>query len=82
MSTPIPNRSPRIGRAHRNDLENLLLFATSGALYVASGTSQLAGIVYRELFLIARLLHPFAYPTGRPQPRRNAYTIGFRLLLR
>jgi glutathione S-transferase len=77
---PDPEAIARIGRAHRNDLENLLLFATSGALYVASGASQLAGIVYCGLFLIARLLHTFAYLTGRPQLRRNAYTIGFLVI--
>lgn len=74
---PDPEPVARIGRAHRNDLENLLLFATAGALYVASGASQLAGLVYCGLFLIARLLHTFAYLAAYPQLRRNAYTVGF-----
>ena len=77
---PDPEPVARIGRAHRNDLENLLLFATSGAVYVAGGASQLAGIVYCGLFLIARLLHTLAYLTDRPQLRRNAYTIGFLVI--
>jgi uncharacterized MAPEG superfamily protein len=77
---PDPEPVARIGRAHRNDLENLLLFATSGALYVASGTSQLVGVVYCGVFVIGRLLHTFAYLTGRPQLRRNAYTIGFLVI--
>jgi len=77
-----PDAEPvaRIGRAHRNDLENLLLFATSGTLYVASGASQLAGLVYCGLFLAARLLHTFAYLSGRPRLRRNAYTLGFLVI--
>lgn len=78
---PDPEAVARIGRAHRNDLENLLLFATSGALYVASGASQLAGFIYCALFLIARLLHTLAYLTARPQLRRNAYTIGFLVIV-
>ncbi len=67
----------RIGRAHRNDLENLLLFAICGALYVASGASSTAGMAYCGLFLLARLAHTFAYLTRRPMLRRNAYTLGF-----
>lgn len=67
----------RIGRAHRNDLENLLVFAIAGAIYLAAGASEIAGIIYSGLFVIARLLHTFAYLSGRPLLRRNAYTLGF-----
>lgn len=67
----------RIGRAHRNDLENLLLFAIAGAIYLAAGASEIAGIIYSGLFVIARLLHTLAYLSGRPLLRRNAYTLGF-----
>lgn len=77
---PDPEQVARIGRAHRNDLENLLLFAICGAFYVASGASQLAGFAYCGLFLLARLLHTFAYLTGRPLLRRNAYTLGFVII--
>jgi len=70
----------RIGRAHRNDLENLLLFATSGTLYVASGASQLAGLIYCGLFLAARLLHTLAYLSGWARFRRSAYTLGFLVI--
>lgn len=77
---PDPEPVARLGRAHRNDLENLLLFAIAGALYVASGASQLAGLVYCGLFLIARLLHTFAYLASRPHLRRNAYTLGFLVI--
>lgn len=67
----------RIGRAHRNDLENLLVFAIAGAIYLAAGASEIVGIIYSGLFVIARLLHTFAYLSGRPLLRRNAYTLGF-----
>jgi uncharacterized MAPEG superfamily protein len=77
-------RSPivaRIGRAHRNDLENLVLFAIAGGLYVATGGPRLAGFAYCGLFLLARLLHTFAYLVGRPMSRRNAYTLGFLVIV-
>lgn len=77
---PDPEPVARIGRAHRNDLENLLLFAVAGGIYLASGASQLAGLVYRGLFVLAGLLHTFAYFTGRPMLRRNAYTLGFLVI--
>src|SRR5258707_15557785 len=48
---PDPEVVARIGRAHRNDLENLLLFTTAGGLYVAVEGPQLAGLVYCGLFL-------------------------------
>lgn len=67
----------RTGRTHRNDLENLLVFAIAGAVYLAAGASEIAGIIYTGLFVIARLLHTFAYLSGRPLLRRNAYTLGF-----
>jgi glutathione S-transferase len=71
----------RIGRAHRNDLENLLLFAVAGGFYVAAGGSPSAGVSYCGVFFLARVLHTFAYLTARPSLRRNAYTIGFLVIL-
>lgn len=67
----------RIGRAHRNDLENLLVFAIAGVIYLAADASKIAGAIYCGLFVIARLLHTFAYLSKRPLLRRYAYTLGF-----
>lgn len=78
---PDPEPVARIGRAHRNDLENLLLFAICGALYVASGASPVAGFVYCGLFLFARLFHTLAYLKARPKLRRDAYTVGFLVII-
>ena len=75
------HRGARIGRAHRNDLENLVLFAIAGGLYVATGGPRLAGFAYCGLFLLARLLHTFAHLVGRPMSRRNAYTLGFLVIV-
>ncbi len=77
---PDPEAVARIGRAHRNDIENLVLFAIAGGLYVAVGASPLAGLVYCGLFLLARALHTFAYLTARPLLRRNTYTLGFLVI--
>lgn len=71
----------RIGRAHRNDLENLLVFAIVGAIYLAAGASEIAGIIYTSIFVIARLLHTFAYLSRRPLLRRNAFTLGFFVIV-
>jgi uncharacterized MAPEG superfamily protein len=78
---PDPEPVARFGRAHRNDIENLLLFAICGALYVATGASPIAGVAYCGLFLLARLAHTFAYLTRRPMLRRNAYTLGFLVVV-
>lgn len=78
---PDPEVVARIGRAHRNDLENLLLFAVCGFLYLLAGGSALAGFIYFGAFLVARTLHTIAYLGRRPMLRRNAYTIGFLVIL-
>jgi uncharacterized MAPEG superfamily protein len=62
-------------------LENLLLFTIAGGLYVAADGSWLAGLGYCGLFLLARLLHTVAYLTARPLLRRNAYTLGFLVIV-
>jgi uncharacterized MAPEG superfamily protein len=78
---PDPEIVARIGRAHRNDLENLLLFAVCGLLYVFASGSALAGFIYCGAFLVARTLHTMAYLGRRPMLRRNAYTIGFLVVV-
>ena len=78
---PDPEPVARIARAHRNDLENLVLFAIAGGAFVAAGASPIAGFIYFGLFFVARLLHTFAYLTGRPMLRRNAYTVGFLVIV-
>lgn len=80
-ANPDAEQVARLGRAHRNDLENLLLFALVGPIYLLVGGSSLAGFVYSGAFLIARLLHTLAYIGHRPMLRRNAYTVGFLVIL-
>src|SRR5216683_4797714 len=78
---PDPEIVARIGRAHRNDLENLLLFAGCGLVYVLAGGSALAGFICCGAFLVARTLHTIAYLGRRPMLRRNAYTVGFLVIV-
>ena len=76
-ANPDPEPVARLGRAHRNDLENLLLFALSGGLYLLTGASFFIGAVCYLIFFLARLAHTLAYLTRRPRLRRNAYIAGF-----
>ena len=72
-----PEAVSRIGRCHRNDLENLILFAISGVVFVALGGGLIASLIYCLSFLTARGIHTIAYLCAWPLLRRNAYTGGF-----
>jgi glutathione S-transferase len=67
----------RLGRMHMNDLEALVPFLIVGSLYLVSGASQTAGLVYFSLFPLVRLVHSFAYATRRPRLRRDAFATGW-----
>lgn len=71
----------RLMRAHRNNIENLLPFFIFGCLYVVSGASAMAGMIYFVAFLIARSAHTFAYLTKRPMLRRNMYSMAWLAIL-
>lgn len=77
---PDPESVARLGRAQRNDLENLLPFFACGLLFVFFEGSRFAGYVYCGAFLIGRILHTLAYLAARPMLRRNAYTLGFLVI--
>lgn len=76
-----PEPIARIGRAHRNDLENLLLFAIVGTVLLKVDGNPAASLGYSSAFLLSRIGHTFAYLTARPLFRRNAYTLGFIVIL-
>jgi uncharacterized MAPEG superfamily protein len=80
-ANPDPEVIARIGRVHRNDLENLFPFFACGLLYVLAGGSAVAGYIYCVAFLVARVVHTTAYLSGRPMLRRNAYTLGFLVII-
>lgn len=79
--TPDPEPVARIGRAHRNDVENLLPFALCCGIYVASGGWSVVSYAYCGLFLFARILHTVAYLGARPSLRRNTFTLGFMVIV-
>ena len=70
-------RVHRLFRAHRNDLENLLLFFAAGSLYLASGAATIPGVVYCVVFALARFTHTYAYLTRKARLRRDAFTLGW-----
>jgi len=67
----------RLFRAHRNELENLVLFVPAGALYLVSAASALAGTIYCGAFLLGRSAHTYAYLSRKASLRRNGYTIAW-----
>jgi uncharacterized MAPEG superfamily protein len=78
VCTPLTRkRTSRIGRCHRNDLENLTLFAIVSALFIAPGGGTIAAPIHCIGFAAARAVHTVAYRAARPLLRRNAYTVGF-----
>jgi uncharacterized MAPEG superfamily protein len=77
---PDPEAVARLGRAQRNDLENLLPFFACGLLYILFEGSPIAGYAYCGAFLVGRVLHTVAYLGARPMLRRHAYTLGFLVI--
>ncbi len=78
---PDPEAVARLGRAQRNDLENLLPFFICGLFYALCGGQPTMGYVYCGAFLVSRILHTIAYVSARPMLRRNTYTVGFLTIL-
>lgn len=69
----------RVGRMHMNDLEALVPFAIVGSLYLVSGASFLAGLVYFTVFPLLRIAHTFAYATRHPRMRRDSFAAAWLL---
>lgn len=67
----------RLGHAHRNAIENLVVFAPLAiAVHVlALGTEVTA--IWSALFVVARISHAFIYTFGIPLLRTIAFLIGF-----
>lgn len=64
-------------RAHRNDLENVLPFFAVGAIYAATGPSDLGAWLCLAGFAAARLLHTVFYLRGAMPHRTLAYAYGY-----
>jgi microsomal prostaglandin-E synthase 1 len=66
----------RVLRAHRNAADNILPFGILGLLFVLWGGSPLLTGIFCGVFVLARLLHTWAY-LGAKQPLRTiAFAVG------
>ncbi len=66
----------RGARAHRNLLENLLPFAIAILAAREAGVSDTLTLAGAWLFLVARVVHAFAYTAGITGVRTFAYVAG------
>ncbi|MDQ2090343.1 MAPEG family protein [Marimonas arenosa] len=72
----------RSRRMHRNDLENIPAFLCAGLLLVAVSPPLLLAQVLLYGFVIARLLHAYAYATAKShEVRATFYTIGSLIVI-
>jgi uncharacterized MAPEG superfamily protein len=65
----------RAARAHRNMLENLVLFAALVLIAVVSGKTNSTTLLGAQLFFWARLAHAGVYLAGIPWLRTLVWTV-------
>jgi|ERR1700691_4832254 uncharacterized MAPEG superfamily protein len=76
---PAADELPIVKRAAacwRNDLENIPIFLFLALIYVTLGCWPQGAFIYFTIFVIARILHTFAYMRGMQPARTIAYSIG------
>lgn len=66
----------RAQRAHRNAMENVVLFFVVGALYALTGPSATAAWIYYGVFVGTRILHSFFYLNAIQPWRTASFAIG------
>lgn len=71
----------RVMRAHRNLLANGVPFLILGFLWVASGATATWALALFGTFLVARLVHTFAYVSATQPWRTVSFVIGQGALL-
>jgi len=78
-----PNeRVDRVRRAHLNDLENLPFFLVAGFLFILTQPSLLVARITLYGYVASRLLHAYAYLTGRTHDTRaKLWTLGSLTLI-
>ena len=73
---PVPaGWAGRAQRAHRNMLENLVLFAALVLIAVAAGKTNDLTLLGAQLFFWARLAYAFVYLAGIPWLRTGVWTV-------
>ena len=65
----------RAARAHRNMLENLVLFAALVLVAVAAGRTNAMTLLGAQIFVYARLAHAVVYVAGIPWLRTAVWTV-------
>ena len=65
----------RAARAHRNMLENLLLFAALVLVAVAAGKTNATTLLGAQIFLYARLAYAVVYVAGIPWLRTGVWAV-------
>jgi uncharacterized MAPEG superfamily protein len=65
----------RAARAHRNMLENLVLFAALVLVAVAAGKTNATTLLGAQIFVYARLAYAVVYVAGAPWLRTGVWTV-------
>jgi uncharacterized MAPEG superfamily protein len=82
QASPVPDEAPIVKRAimcWRNDLENIPIFLFLGLIYVTLGCWPEGVYIYFTIFVVARILHTFAYLNGMQPWRTIFFTIGMTM---
>ena len=83
LKNPQPDTRPeaawanRAHAAHRNAIENLVVFAPLALVVHAMGVGDHLTATFAAVFFFARLAHAFIYIAGVPVLRTIAFAIGF-----
>ncbi len=74
---PEADWADRLGHAHRNAVENLVVFAPLVLIVELAGVSSSATATASLVFLVSRIAHAVIYAAGIPLFRTLAFVIGF-----
>ena len=74
---PMANWSYRLGNAHRNALENLMIFAPLVLIVHVMGIGNGVTAMAASVFFLSRIAHAVIYTLGIPLFRTVAFAIGF-----
>lgn len=72
---PATGWAGRAARAHRNMIENLVLFAALVLIAVAAGKTNDTTLLGAQIFFWARLVYAFVYLAGIPWLRTGVWTV-------
>jgi uncharacterized MAPEG superfamily protein len=72
---PVTGWAGRAARAHRNMLENLVLFAALVLIAVAAGKTSDTTLLGAQIFFWARLVYALVYLAGIPWLRTGVWSV-------